>query len=121
MSKIVPLISSGVAGPLGALHLPRLWQKVSLEAAGKLADGYPGLGKGYDQMTCDALGLDAEAVKSFIKSSKPSYPQFEAWVKTSTATTSPSRAIATRTTPARASSAPTAWPTTARSFPARLI
>lgn len=81
MSKIVPLISSGVAGPLGALHLPRLWQKVSLEAAGKLADGYPGLGKGYDQMTCDALGLDAEAVKAFIKSSKPSYPQFEAWVK----------------------------------------
>ena len=39
MSKIVPLISSGTAGPLGVLHLPRLWQKVSLEAAGKIADG----------------------------------------------------------------------------------
>ena len=39
MSKYVPMISSGTAGPLGALHLPRLWQKVSLEAAGKLADG----------------------------------------------------------------------------------
>ena len=36
MSKIVPLISSGTAGPNGVLHLPRLWQKVSLEAAGKL-------------------------------------------------------------------------------------
>jgi len=24
----VPLISSGVAGPLGVVHLPRLWQKV---------------------------------------------------------------------------------------------
>ncbi|GIT38799.1 MAG: hypothetical protein Ct9H300mP7_7200 [Verrucomicrobiota bacterium] len=34
--KIVPLISSGTKGPLGVLHLPRLWQKVSLEAAGKL-------------------------------------------------------------------------------------
>ncbi|PYI95190.1 MAG: DUF5069 domain-containing protein, partial [Verrucomicrobia bacterium] len=33
----VPLISSGIAGPLGVLHLPRLWQKVSLEEAGKLA------------------------------------------------------------------------------------
>jgi hypothetical protein len=77
----VPLISSGVAGPLGALHLPRLWQKVSLEAAGKLAPGYPGLGKGYDQMTCDALGLDAEAVKKFIAEKKPTYPQFEAWVR----------------------------------------
>ena len=46
MSKIVPLISSGTKGPLGVLHLPRLWQKVSLEAAGKIADGYPGIGAG---------------------------------------------------------------------------
>ena len=77
----VPLISSGVAGPLGVLHLPRLWLKVSLEAAGKLAAGYPGLGKGYDAMTCAALGLNEDAVKNYIKSSKPTYPQFEAWVK----------------------------------------
>ena len=77
----VPLISSGVAGPLGVLHLPRLWLKVSLEAAGKLAAGYPGLGKGYDAMTCAALGLQEDAVKNYIKSSKPTYPQFEAWVK----------------------------------------
>ena len=25
MNTIVPLMSSGVAGPLGVLHLPRLW------------------------------------------------------------------------------------------------
>jgi hypothetical protein len=77
----VPMISSGVAGPLGALHLPRLWLKVSLEAAGKLAAGYPGIGGGYDSMTCSALGLDPEAVKSFIAQNKPNYPQFENWVK----------------------------------------
>ncbi len=77
----VPMISSGVAGPLGALHLPRLWLKVNLEAAGKLAAGYPGLGAGYDSMTCAALGLDPEAVKSFIAGSKPTYPAFEAWVR----------------------------------------
>ena len=77
----VPLISSGVAGPLGVLHLPRLWQKLSLEAAGKLADGYPGCGKGYDAMTLGALGLDEAATKAFVKSDKPTYPQFEAWVK----------------------------------------
>ena len=81
MSKTVPLISSGVAGPLGAIHLPRLWLKVSLEARGKLADGYPGIGKGYDMMTITALGLNADAVKKFITDSKPTYPQFEAWVK----------------------------------------
>ena len=77
----VPLISSGVAGPLGAIHLPRLWQKLSLEAAGKLAAGYPGCGKGYDGMTLGALGLSESAVKEFIKSEKPTYPQFEAWIK----------------------------------------
>lgn len=81
MSTYVPLISSGVAGPLGVLHLPRLWLKVSLEAAGKLADGYPGLGGGYDAMTCAALGVNPDAVKEFIKTQKPTYPQFEAWVK----------------------------------------
>ncbi len=81
MNTIVPLISSGVAGPLGVLHLPRLWLKVSLESVGKLAAGYPGAGKGYDQMVIDGLGLNRDAVLAFIKSSKPTYPQFEAWVK----------------------------------------
>ena len=81
MGKIVPLISSGVAGPLGVLHLPRLWQKVSLEAAGKLADGYPGIGQGYDMMTITALGLNADAVRAFITQNRPTYPQFEAWIK----------------------------------------
>jgi hypothetical protein len=77
----VPMISSGTKGPLGVLHLPRLWQKVSLEAQGKLAAGYPGIGKGFDAMTCAALGLDEQAVKDFIKKNKPTYPEFEAWVK----------------------------------------
>jgi hypothetical protein len=77
----VPLISSGVAGPLGVLHLPRLWLKVSLEARGKLAPGYPAIGKGFDAMTLAALGLDEQAVRDFIKQQKPTYPQFEAWVK----------------------------------------
>jgi hypothetical protein len=77
----VPLISSGTAGPLGVLHLPRLWQKVSLEEAGKLAPGYPGIGRGFDAMTCAALGLDEQAVKDFIMQNKPTYPEFEAWAK----------------------------------------
>jgi len=77
----VPLISSGVAGPLGVVHLPRLWLKVSLEAAGKLASGYPAVGKGFDAMTLAALGLDEEAVRDYIKEKKPTYPEFEAWVK----------------------------------------
>ena len=77
----VPMISSGTAGPLGVLHLPRLWLKVSLESQGKLAEGYPGIGRGFDAMTCAALGLDEQAVKDFISEKQPTYPQFEAWVK----------------------------------------
>ena len=82
MNSFVPLISSGTAGPLGVLHLPRLWQKVALEAQGKLASGYPGAGQGFDQMVIDGLGLDRDSVIEFISKNKPSYSQFEAWVKT---------------------------------------
>jgi len=81
MTTVAPLISSGTAGPLGVLHLPRLWLKLSLETNGKLAPGYPGAGTGFDQMTIDGLGLKRDAVIGFIKASKPTYPQFEAWVK----------------------------------------
>ena len=32
-------------------------------------------------MTCAALGLDEQAVKDYIKKNKPTYPEFESWVK----------------------------------------
>jgi hypothetical protein len=81
MSTIVPLISSGVAGPLGVVHLPRLWLKLSLESRGKLAPGYPACGTGFDQMVIDGLRLKRDAVIDFIKTNRPTYPQFEAWIK----------------------------------------
>lgn len=81
MSKTIPLISSEVAGPLGIIHLPRLWQKSSLEAVGKLHPDYPGAGPGYDQMLLDALGIDRTKFLDFIKTERPSYVQLEAWVK----------------------------------------
>jgi hypothetical protein len=81
MNTIVPLISSGVTGPLGVLHLPRLWLKLSLEATGKLCPGYPGAGTGFDQMVIDGLGLHRDSVIQFIQQNRPTYPQFEAWVK----------------------------------------
>ncbi len=77
----VPTISSALSGPLGVLHLPRLWQKVSLESQGKLATGYPGIGGGYDMMVIDALGLNPDAVRAYITEQRPTYPQFEAWIK----------------------------------------
>lgn len=80
MSNIVPLISSGTAGPLGILHLPRLWLKASLGAAGKLHSDYPAIGAGYDQMVLDGLDLEKGAFEAFIADSKPSYIELEAWV-----------------------------------------
>ena len=74
------MISSGSAGPLGVLHLPRLWLKASLGAAGKLHSDYPSCGQGYDQMVLDGLGLDKAGFEKFIAEEKPTYPQFEAWV-----------------------------------------
>jgi hypothetical protein len=81
MSKFVPLLSSRIAGPLGVLHLPRLWLKVSLDAQGKLAPGYPAIGKGFDQMVIDGLNLNRDALATFIAEKRPTYPQFEQWVR----------------------------------------
>lgn len=79
--SIIPTISSGTAGPLGAQHLPRLWQKASLDAAGKLHADYPAAGAGFDQMTLDALGINRETFLDYIKANKPNYVACEAWVK----------------------------------------
>jgi hypothetical protein len=79
-NKIIPTISSGTAGPLGVLHLPRLWQKICLGAVGKLADGYAICGSGYDMMTLGAIGMDRDALFAFVSESKPTYVQFEKFI-----------------------------------------
>ncbi len=80
MSQIIPTITSGIAGPLGILHLPRFWQKACLGAAGKLHSDYPACGAGYDQMVLDALKIDREVFLTFIKEQKPTYVQLEKWI-----------------------------------------
>ncbi|MBC5825331.1 MAG: DUF5069 domain-containing protein [Candidatus Eremiobacteraeota bacterium] len=79
-TKIVPLVSSGTAGPLGVMHLPRLWSKLTLHCAGVLAEGYDSIGPGFDSLTLNDLGLNKDEVMQFIKTQKPTYPQFEEWV-----------------------------------------
>jgi hypothetical protein len=78
---MVPMISSDVSGPLGAVHLPRLWQKVLLSSKGMLPEDYDECGYGFDEMTLNGLGLDREETISYIKTQTPTYPQFEQWVK----------------------------------------
>ena len=82
MASVVPLISSGVAGPLGVLHLPRFWLKVILDAKGQLAEGYPACGAGFDQMVIDGLGLDKEETLAYLTEHLPSYLEFEKWILT---------------------------------------
>ena len=78
--SIIPLISSDLAGPLGAIHLPRLWSKLLLSAKGQLADDYAQCGAGFDQMTLDGLKVDRDAAIAFVEGNLPTYPQFEAWI-----------------------------------------
>jgi hypothetical protein len=79
--QIVPLISSSVAGPLGAMHLPRVWLKILLHAEGRLPDGYRhGIG-GFDELVCTNLGIDRDAFVAFIEQKKPTYLELEAWVR----------------------------------------
>lgn len=79
-SKVVPSVSSGTAGPIGAVHLPRMWLKISLAAADALPDGYDECGAGFDAMTLDALGLDRQRTLDFIRQHRPTYMEFEEWV-----------------------------------------
>ena len=37
MSAYIPLVSSELAGPLGVVHLPRLWHKLTLGTTGAVA------------------------------------------------------------------------------------
>ena len=76
----IPLVSSGTKGPLGAAHLPRLWLKLSLAAHGQLPSDYDECGKGFDQMTLTALGLDRQKTIDFVRNNHPSYMEFEEWV-----------------------------------------
>ena len=76
----VPLISSGVSGPLGVLHLPRFWQKVVLQATGNLHGDYPECGGGFDAMVLNALGLDKDKTLAYLHENVPSYTDFEKWI-----------------------------------------
>ncbi|MCZ6679886.1 MAG: DUF5069 domain-containing protein [Candidatus Poribacteria bacterium] len=80
MAGVIPTISSGVAGPLGVLHLPRFWSKVLLDTKGQLHADYPACGTGFDQMVLDGLGLDREETLAYISENLPSYTDFEKWI-----------------------------------------
>lgn len=81
MDKQIPLISTRSIGPLGLVHLPRLWLKMRLAAKGRLADGYRAGEGGFDGRLLEALGIELADATAFIGQAQPTYLEFEAWVK----------------------------------------
>lgn len=80
MEKIVPLIGLSVKGPLGVVHLPRLWLKAVLAASGALAEGYVSGNAGMNQVVMNGLGLDPAVTLAYLEG-RPSYAAFETWVR----------------------------------------
>lgn len=66
-------------GPLGIVHLPRMWAKALQHATGRLNDDYI-VGCGLDRAISRALGIDMQKALTYIQTAKPTYHEFEAWV-----------------------------------------
>jgi hypothetical protein len=80
MTKVVPLLGPTVAGPLGVVHLPRMWLKSVLSAAGALYDEYVDDNHGFNKCIVEGLGLEPDAWFAFL-ATMPTYPQTEAYVR----------------------------------------
>jgi hypothetical protein len=80
MEALEPLISSSVAGPIGIAHLPRLWLKLLLRAAGKLPEGYRCGDGGFDGGFLEKFGIDGPAFIAFVTQTRPDYLACERWV-----------------------------------------
>ncbi len=78
--KIAPVISSSVAGPLGILHLPRLWLKLVLHALGKLPEGYRAGSGGFDDRLGEYFGIERDALVAYVTQELPQYGDLERWI-----------------------------------------
>lgn len=78
---MIPLIASDTRGPLGVRHLPRLWLKTLLSAVDQLAPGYKDVRPGFDYMVLEGLNIDPDAARTFLKETKPTYLEFEQWIR----------------------------------------
>ena len=81
MDRYVPLIGTAAKGPLGVVHLPRLWLKMLLASQGKLVEGYRAGNGGFDGALLKFLGIPSEDAVAFVAESQPTYLEFEAWVR----------------------------------------
>jgi hypothetical protein len=80
IQRLVPLIGATVAGPLGVVHLPRMWYKGVLSAAGMLPVEYFDNYKGFNAKVCDGIGLAPDPWFEYLRT-MPTYPEAEDYVK----------------------------------------
>jgi hypothetical protein len=94
IQPIIPAVSMQGRGPLGLMHLPRLWMKATLNACGALYDGWrSGRVSGFDVWFTGAVGLDLDATIAFIHAERPTYPVFERWALAQAARISPAEVV----------------------------
>ncbi len=67
MEKHIPLISTRTIGPLGLVHLPRLWLNMRLAANGMLNAEYRGGEGGVDGGRLDSLGVELRGSWCFAR------------------------------------------------------
>lgn len=79
MEKLPPIAAVTAKGPLGIVHLPRMWAKALQHATGHLVDDYI-VGCGLDQAVTSALGIDMAKALAYIQTEKPTYHEFENWI-----------------------------------------
>jgi hypothetical protein len=81
LDPIVPAITSLATGPLGLLHLPRLWGKAIIKTAGALPEGYHSGSGPIDEQLAEAIGLDLAASVRYTNDELPPYLTYEQWVR----------------------------------------
>jgi hypothetical protein len=89
MEQVIPAISGSTTGPLGVVHLPRLWLKLLLHGKGMLPEGYRHGAGGADEMVIGGLGIDPDAFVRYVEGEQPDYLTCEAWVKANGKNVSP--------------------------------
>jgi hypothetical protein len=97
-APVVPAVSTQSTGTLGLMHVPRLWMKATLDAAGVLyPDWRSGRNSPLDMWFCAAIGLDVDAAIAEIRSARPTYVAFEGWVAGEAARVTPAEIAAHNT------------------------
>lgn len=87
MQRLIPAVSSDVAGPFGIAHLPRMWLTAILHASDRLAEGYAP-GGALDGELAEDLGISVKRFSAFL-STKPAYGETESWVRANAAKLNP--------------------------------